>query len=197
VEYGRHQSLVEQMRAANFTEDEFDALNASLRASNNLAVLELEVMNRVAPRIARGVDSAYFSDIAPEYQRLVDPAYLAEKGVIMSAIGDFIARVEGRTVDAVERARSDTRSLTVVQIAILGLLVLVGVVAMVRARRIVLRPLGELAVATQQFAAGNYEQRVRIRGVSELEGLASAFNNMAAAVESDVARAWFEGPVSA
>ena len=84
VEYGPPESLVDQMRAAHFTEDEFDALNASLRASNNLALVELEVMERVAPRIARGVDSTYFSDIAPEYQRLVDATYLAEKGVIMA-----------------------------------------------------------------------------------------------------------------
>ena len=188
IEYGKAESLVDQMRAAHFTQDEFDALNASLRASDNLAVLELEVMNRVTSRIARGVDSAYFSDIAPDYQRLVDPAYLAEKGVIMGAIGDFIGRVEARTVRAVERARSTNRALSVVQIVILGLIVLVGVVAMVRARRVVLRPLGSLAVATQQFAAGNYEQRVRIRGAAELEGLAAAFNTMAAAVQSDVSR---------
>ncbi|MDQ4097759.1 MAG: hypothetical protein M3144_07835 [Actinomycetota bacterium] len=54
VEYGPPESLVDQMRAAQFTEEEFNALNASLRASNSLAVLELEVMDRVALRIARG-----------------------------------------------------------------------------------------------------------------------------------------------
>ena len=188
VEYGKPESLVDQMRAANFTQDEFDALNASLQASNNLALLELEVMDRVALRIAQGVDSAYFPDIAPHYQRLVDPAYLAEKGVIMSAIDDFVDRVEERTQNAVERARSISRALSVAQMGILGLIVLVGVAAMVRARRVVLRPLGELAGATEQFAAGNYESRVDIRGVSELETLASAFNTMATAVESDVAR---------
>jgi signal transduction histidine kinase/HPt (histidine-containing phosphotransfer) domain-containing protein/ActR/RegA family two-component response regulator len=188
VEYGRPESLVDQMRAADFTEGEFDALNASLDASNDLAVLELEVMNRVASRIARGVDSSYLSDVAPDYQRLVDPFYLAEKGVIMSAIGDFVARVEARTLSAVERARSESRALSVVQIVILALIVLIGVAGMVRASRVVLRPLGELAAATEQFAAGNYESRAHIRGVSELEALASAFNAMARAVQSDVSR---------
>jgi signal transduction histidine kinase/CheY-like chemotaxis protein/HPt (histidine-containing phosphotransfer) domain-containing protein len=188
VEYGEPSSLVDLMRAAHFTEDEFNALNASLRASNNLAQLELEVMDRVAPRIARGVDSTYFSDIAPEYQRLVDPAYLTEKGVIMGAIGDFVARVETRTLDAVERAHSTSRTLSVVQIVILGSIVRVAVVAMVRATRVLLRPLGELAAATQQLATGDYRRRVGIRGVCELELLASAFNAMAAAIESDVTR---------
>ena len=191
VRYGRPESLVDQMRAADFTREEFEALNASLRASNDLAIVETEVMDRVAARIARGVDSTYFSDIAPEYQRLVDRAYLAQKGVIMGAVGDFIARVEQRTLDAVERARSTSRTFSVVQIVILGLTVLVGLVAMVRASRVVLRPLAELAGATQRIAAGDYDQRVRVRGVSELETLATAFNTMTMAIQSDISRREF------
>jgi signal transduction histidine kinase/CheY-like chemotaxis protein/HPt (histidine-containing phosphotransfer) domain-containing protein len=187
VEYGPPESLVDRMRAAHFTEAEFNALNASLGVSNNLARLELDVMDRVAQRIARGVDGAYFSDVASDYQRLVDPSYLAEKGVIMGAIGDFIDRVEARTQHAVDSARSTSRTLSLIQIGILGAIVLVAVAAMVRASRVLLRPLGELGAATQQVADGNYGQRVRIRGVSELEILASSFNTMAAAIESDVA----------
>ncbi len=188
IEYGEPESLTDQMRAAGFTAAEFNALDASLQASNSLAILELEIMDRVAPRIARGVDAAYASDIAPEYQRLVDTDYLAQKGVIMGAIGDFIARVEARTVEAVEGARSTSRSLSVAQLAILALIVLVGVLAMVHATRVVLRPLGALAAATKKFAAGDYQERVRIRGAAEMEALGSAFNTMAAAVQSDVAR---------
>jgi signal transduction histidine kinase/CheY-like chemotaxis protein/HPt (histidine-containing phosphotransfer) domain-containing protein len=188
VEYGEPESLVDQMRAADFTASEFEALNASLRASDALAVLELDVMTRVAPRIARGVDGAYVSDVAPEYERLVDDAYLAEKGVIMSAIGDFIARVEARTASAVDDARSRTRALSAFQIIILGLVILVGIVAMARASRVVLRPLGTLVSATEHFAAGTYDERVDVRGASELETLAGAFNSMAAAVQSDMTR---------
>ncbi|MGH9280786.1 MAG: ATP-binding protein [Acidimicrobiales bacterium] len=188
VQYGDPESLVAQMRAAGFAQEEFEALNESLRASNSLAVLELEVMDRVAPRIARGVDSAYVADVAADYQRLVDPGYLAQKGVIMGAISDFIARVEARTADDVQEARSASRALSVLQIVILGLIVLVGVVTMVRARRLVLRPLAELASATERFATGDYQQRVGIRGVSELETLAAAFNAMATSVQSDVTR---------
>ena len=50
-----------------------------------------EVMDRVAARIARGVDATYLSDVAPEYRRLVDSDYLAEKGVIMGSIDEFVA----------------------------------------------------------------------------------------------------------
>ena len=188
VRYGPPESLVDQMRAAGFTEDEFEALNASLRASDGLAKLELEVMDRVAARIARGVDATYLSDVAPEYRRLVDADYLAQKGVIMAAIDDFVARVEARTLRAVEDARSTSRALSVVQMLVLGLIVLLAVAAMRRARRVVLNPLAVLAGATQRFATGDYRQRVDCAGVSELEELAGAFNSMAAAVQSDVER---------
>jgi signal transduction histidine kinase/CheY-like chemotaxis protein/HPt (histidine-containing phosphotransfer) domain-containing protein len=188
VEYGDPESLVDQMRAADFTDAEFDALNASLRASNDLAILELEVMERVAPRIAEGVDSSYLSDVAPEYARLVDQAYLAEKGVIMGAIGDFIDLVEARTLRAVEEARDTGRTLSIVQVVMLGLIVLAGLAALRRTNRVVLRPLEELVAATQVVAAGDYHERVDVHGVSELEGLSSAFNRMATAIQSDVAR---------
>ena len=51
-------------------------------------------MDRVARRIRRGVDATYVADVRRDYQRLVDDAYLAEKGVIMDAIDDFIDLVE-------------------------------------------------------------------------------------------------------
>jgi signal transduction histidine kinase/CheY-like chemotaxis protein/HPt (histidine-containing phosphotransfer) domain-containing protein len=187
VEYGRPESLVDEMRAARFTAPEFDALNASLRASNDLAALEQEVMERVERRIRRGVDDSYFADVQRDYQLLVDDAYLAEKGVIMDAVDHFIALVDRRTLRDVDRVRSENRNLFVAQIAILGLIVLAGVAAMVILTRVALRPLGRLIAATRRIAAGDYGERAEIRAVSELEHVAGAFNEMADAVQSDVA----------
>jgi hypothetical protein len=53
VRYGKPESLIDQMRAVHFTSDEFAALAASLRASNSLAKRELDVMDRVQPRIRK------------------------------------------------------------------------------------------------------------------------------------------------
>src|SRR5438445_149688 len=91
VRYGPAQSLTAQMRAAHFAPDEFRALQAALGASNGLAGLERSVMAQAAARIRRGVDAGYTAEIAPHYQRLVDHAYLARKGVIMGAVERFIA----------------------------------------------------------------------------------------------------------
>ena len=186
VRYGPRESLVEQMRKANFTSAEFDALNASLTASNDLARLELEVMQRVGRRIRRGVDDGYLADVRRDYARLVDRAYLAEKGVIMDAIDRFIDLVDTRTRSAVERARADNDALSIVQIAILALIVLVGAGAMAVVSRVVVRPLGQLAAATRRIAGGDYDQRADVRGVAELEQVAGAFGEMAAAIRSDI-----------
>ena len=187
VDYGPPESLRQQMRAADFTPAEFAALDASLRASNDLAQLELDVMNRVEPRIRQGVDSAYFADVYPEYRRLVDDAYLVEKGVIMDAIGRFIALVDERTLSDVEGVRDDNRTLFAVQIAILVLIVVAGIAALVVLSRVALRPLGDLIAATRRIAGGHYGERTDIRAVAELEHVAGAFNEMADAVQSDIA----------
>lgn len=49
--------------------------------------------------------------------------------------------------------------------------------------RRVLRPLSEMMGMTQQFAAGNYEARVVVRGGDELAQLAASFNRMADALQ--------------
>jgi signal transduction histidine kinase/HPt (histidine-containing phosphotransfer) domain-containing protein/FixJ family two-component response regulator len=186
IEYGPPESLVAQMRDADFTAAEFAALAASLRASDGLARLEVDVMDRVERRIRRGVDAAYRADVARDYQRLVDRAYLREKGVIMNAIARFIDLVEARTRREVERVRSDNDALFAVQIAILALIVLVGAGAMIVLSRIVVRPVGRLAAATRRIAGGDYGERTDVRGVAEVEQVAGAFNEMADAIQADI-----------
>ena len=187
VRYGPPLSLTDQMRAADFTPEEFEALAASLAASNDLAQLELEVMDRVAVRIERGIDGTYLADVYPEYQRLIDDNYLAEKGVIMNAVGDFIDLVDRRTLADVERVRSGNRTLFAAQVGTLGAIVLVGVASLLVLNRVVLRPLDGLIAATRRFADGDYEERADERSVAELRRLAGAFNEMATAIQSDVA----------
>ena len=187
VRYGPPLSLTDQMRAARFAPEEFEALEASLRASNDLAVLEVEVMDEVAPRIVAGVDDTYLADVRTPYQRLVDDHYLAEKGKIMAAVETFVGLVDRRTLADVERLRSDNRRLFGVQLGILGAIVIVSAAAMVVVARRVLRPLDRLVGATNQFAEGDYGERADLRAVTDLERLAGAFNQMAEAIQRDVA----------
>ena len=186
VDYGARESLVQQMRDADFTPAEFRALRASLHASDGLAKLELDVMDRVARRISRGVDETYFADVRRDYRRLVDRAYLADKGVIMNAIGRFIDLVETRTRRDVEAVRASNDTLFGVQIAILALIVLVGLGAMAVVSRVAVRPLDRLADTTRRIAGGDYGERADIHAVAELEQVAAAFNEMADSIQSDI-----------
>ncbi|HET7487531.1 MAG TPA: ATP-binding protein [Acidimicrobiales bacterium] len=187
VRYGPPLSMVAQMRAARFSAAEFAALNQALAASEGLAGVELAVMDQVATRIARGVDDSYLADVAPQYRRLVDHDYLAQKGVIMGAVDRFGRLVDRRTATAVVEVRADTRRLVAVQIGIILLLVVVGVAAVVWLSRTAVRPLGRLATATRRVADGHYDERVEVRAVADLEDVAGAFNEMAGAVQRDVA----------
>jgi signal transduction histidine kinase/CheY-like chemotaxis protein/HPt (histidine-containing phosphotransfer) domain-containing protein len=187
VRYGKPQSLTDQMRAVHFTPDEFAALAASLRASNTLAKREVRVMNRVEPRIRKGVDDAYFADVYPVYRQLIDHEYLAQKGAIMAAIDRFIALVDLRTTNAVDDVRSRNRNLVGAEIAVLVLIVLVGLAARVVLTRLAVRPLARLIAATRRIADGDYAHRAEIRAVRELERVADAFNEMGAAIQSDAA----------
>ncbi|MBO9532600.1 MAG: response regulator [Solirubrobacteraceae bacterium] len=187
VKYGQPQSLIDQMRAEEFAPAEFKALTNALNASNGLAELERRIMARVAPRIRAGVGEGYSQDVADEYTRLVDGAYLEQKGTIMQAIRRFTQLVDARTAHEVDDAAHATQRLAALQIAIVGLIAIVGVLAMFVLARVALRPLARLLSSTRRIAAGDYAERARIRGVSDLEQLAGAFNEMATAVETDIA----------
>lgn len=187
VKYGNPQSLDAQMRAERFAPAEFAALSTALNTSNVLAQLEKDVMRDVAPRIAAGLDATYSKDVADEYRRLVDLNYLVQKGRIMRAIRRFTELVEARTQADVQSAAEANRRLAIVLIAIVGVIALVGLLTMVLLSRVALRPLARLLSSTRRIAAGDYSERVEIRAVSDLEQLAGAFNEMASAVETDVA----------
>jgi signal transduction histidine kinase/CheY-like chemotaxis protein len=105
----------------------------------------------------------------------------------MAAVGHFVDLVDQRTLADVEHARDDGRELVGVELAILVAIVLVTAGALLVTKRRALDPLDELMDASGRIAAGDYTERARVQGVSELERVAGAFNAMAAAVEADVA----------
>ena len=187
VRRGPPAALTELMRRAHFSNDEFAALAASLRASNDLALLELQMMNMVAPRIAAGVDRDYLREVAPRYARLVDDNYHAQKRKIMEAIDRFTALVDARTARRAQDLQGSTDRLLAVQTAILVLLAAVLAAALVVAARSIVRPLSRLADVTRRITLGDWSQRAEPHGVAELTQLAGDFNEMADAIENDLA----------
>jgi signal transduction histidine kinase/DNA-binding NarL/FixJ family response regulator len=187
IRTGPPASLTELMRRADFSAAEFTALNASLRASDHLARLEERVMDDVAPRIAQGVDRGYLGDVAARYRRLVDDAYHREKGRIMSAIERFTKLVDARTSARTADLQARTEKLLVSQTGILVLLGITLLLTLALAARQIARPLARLTAVTRRIAGGDWSERAPAEGVAELRELAGDFNEMADAVERDLA----------
>ncbi|HEX4362946.1 MAG TPA: ATP-binding protein [Solirubrobacteraceae bacterium] len=187
VRTGPPTSLQELMRRAHFSAAEFAALNASLGASDHLAQLEKRVMDEVAPRTAQRDDPSYLAEIAPQYRLLVDDAYHREKGRIMAAIERFTALVDSRTSAQAGALQSRTERLLVSQTGILVLLGITLLVTLALAIRTIARPLTRLTAVTRRIAGGDWSQRAPAEGAAELRELARDFNEMADAVENDLA----------
>jgi signal transduction histidine kinase/CheY-like chemotaxis protein/HPt (histidine-containing phosphotransfer) domain-containing protein len=185
---GPPESLTTLMKDAGFTPQEFTALDASLNASNALALLEERVMAAVAKRIAaHGVGRSFLSAAEPEYLRLVDANYFHQKGTIMGAIGRFTTLVNDHAAAREATLQSRTATLLVVQTVMLVLLgiTLLGTLAL--AARLIGRPLARLTSVTRRIAGGDWSQKAPAGGVAELRELAENFDEMAEAVQSDLA----------
>ncbi|WP_205698327.1 ATP-binding protein [Conexibacter sp. SYSU D00693] len=184
VRRGAPASLTELMRRAHFAPEEFSALAASLRASNELAELEVRVMDELARR-----DPPRGSPLRTRaYERMVDDHYHAEKGRIMAAIDRFTELVDARTARRAEQLQARTDRLLVAQTAVLVVLLAVLIATLAVVGRAVVRPLSRLADVTRRITHGDWSGRARPEGVRELAQLAGDFNEMADTVERDLAR---------
>ena len=188
IQYGPPKSLEQLMREAHFTDDEFRVLNTSREASDELAQIEIEVMKRVGQRIAAGVDAHYIDDVYPDYKLLTDARYNAYKDRIMAAVQKFEVIVDHRTLREVETLRMRSQRLLTSQISFLALLLLFSGTAFVLAERLLSRPLTDLMHNTRRIAAGDYGQRVGGYALTELQRLGGTFNEMAGAIQRDIAR---------
>ena len=188
VRYGPAKSLDQMMRDAGFSTAEFEALDASRQASDELAKIEIEVMEQVGRRIAAGVDARYIDDIHPQYLRLVDASYLGHKDRIMAAVEQFQRLLDARTRAEVEALRGRSDRLIRSQIGFLALMLVFSVVAFLISERALTRPLHQLMELTRRIAGGDYGQRVGSHGLHELNQLGATFNHMAEAIQTDIAR---------
>jgi signal transduction histidine kinase/CheY-like chemotaxis protein/HPt (histidine-containing phosphotransfer) domain-containing protein/HAMP domain-containing protein len=186
VRVGPPVSLPELMRRARFSPEEFALLDASLRASDRLARLELETMDAVAARIARGTGGRYLLDVAPAYERLVDPAYHREKRSIMAAIERFVRVVDLRTSQRAGLLQDRTDRLLIAQSVVLAALGLMLVLLLTYATRSVVRPLERLTELTRRIRGGDWTAHAGREGVREIRGLADDFEEMTQAVQREL-----------
>ncbi|MDB5972241.1 MAG: response regulator [Hydrocarboniphaga sp.] len=187
LQLGPPKSLTDLMREAQFTAQEFDALNASRSISDRLAQIETEVMSGLAALAIKPDDPHYAERVQPLYRRLVGADYYGYKDQIMAAIEGFIALVDRRALADIEQLRAQSSGLLRLQIALVAGLILVSIASFIAASRGLVRPLHGLIAITRRIAAGDYGRRVSLRSASELRQLGASFNEMAGAIQADIA----------
>jgi PAS domain S-box-containing protein len=115
-EVQRQGALMDIMRGAGFTEQEFGTINKAKAISDSLTNTEFRAMQLV-PR--GGADRGRAIDM------LFDDNYRSSKAAIMGSIDDFLRAVDARTFAAVDRAQSRATTTRFIFIAV-GILLLVS-----------------------------------------------------------------------
>ncbi|MDB5789237.1 SpoIIE family protein phosphatase [Caballeronia mineralivorans] len=182
--------LKELMRRAGFTTHEFDLLQQSQSRSDKLVNMEKEAF---AAMEGLFMDSAGNLTVRrtpdPGYARslLYGESYQVEKASIMAPIQTFLAAVDARTANALQKL--ERRQLLYVRLALF--VVSAAVIGMVSfgfyIRRRIVNPVYQLVGNMEHVTTGKYGVRNREAGNDELSTLARGFNGMAAAVERHTA----------
>ena len=186
-------SMIERLRAQDFTATELRAAQAVLDASGALQVEEKIAFAATQGLYDRAtgqfVDEGQ-PDLAYAVERVHSPRYEALRAELIRAVGLLSAEVQRRT-DA-ELALARDRLTVAVMVALLANVAMLALaaVAMIGMRRSVLRPIAALVDTAQHFASGVYSRRSdaarQHSQVDELATLATTLDRMAAAIEGEL-----------
>jgi len=187
---GEAVALATLMRRMEFTEQELAKLDEAKARSDALVAMEERAMNAVKGLFA-DADGNYAVRAAPDLElsrRLLhNEDYHDAKAEIMEPIDEFFDMVEARTRAHVEALRQRTVRLQNTALVLLVAAVVLIVVSYVLIRLRVVKRVKALAIAAMRVEAGDYAGRVTLGGRDELGLLGRTFNEMSAAIESDVA----------
>lgn len=199
---GVRRSLIERMKALDFSDDEFIALKKVLAATEAMNKIE-----QVAFAATQGLydpdNGEFVSDGKPRLDfasKLVHGKdYTQLRAELSNAVHDLVERTDKRTHEEMTSATQRLRRLILMSfICMAGTIVLVVLASQVIRQRVLL-PIRRLNEAADRVAAGDYSTRVAPQGqdvsinsnnlgVEELTSLGNTFDSMANAIEGDILR---------
>jgi signal transduction histidine kinase/DNA-binding NarL/FixJ family response regulator len=183
VEVGRPAALLDLAREEELTAPELQRLREAIAASENVADVERGVMGVVA-----GAGGPSAAETERGHDRLASERYNDRRRRIADAVDEFDITVADRAAARVAELENRRDELLLARVVVLGVLGLVVALALFVISRWIAGPLRRLTGVTRRIAGGGYGQRTRPSGVSELNQLAVDFNEMADAIQSDIAR---------
>ena len=183
VEVGDPAALVDLAREEELTAPELQQLRDAIGNSNSLAEVEQSVMRSIARDGGKGAP-----ENTAEERRLASAVYHDRRQRISDSVDEFNGNVADRTEARVAQLEDRRDELLVARGVILAVLGLVVALALVVTARWIVSPLRRLTAVTRRISTGEYGQRTKPSGVSELSQLAVDFNEMADAIQGDIAR---------
>ena len=163
---GQTISLMQLMKDAGFTENEFKLLEQANAKSDGLVGLEVEAMNAVEG-VFKGENGEYTVKRPPTEEDLDRAAILLHskdyheyKSQIMKPIDDFFVALGNRTESVIRKAEDATSFWNLITYSVLGLLVITLMVAGWLIVRRVLSPLTQLQKCMLEIANGNLDLEI-------------------------------------
>lgn len=179
-----------RMREAGFSTEELAVLDRALAIGDQLQKTE-----QIAFAATQGLydpdKGEFVSDGKPNIDfalRLVyGPEYARLQASLTSEVSRLAKLADARTSLSVQASTSRLLNAIVAAGTAMGMLLALALLASFFIERYVLSPMQKFAAVADRIATGDYQTRlVPSKAVAELGTLASAFNNMATAIEEDI-----------
>src|SRR5688572_3569630 len=185
-------SFPTRMREAGFSVDELAALDVALAIGS-----ELERIEQIAFAATQGLydpeKNDFVSDAKPNTDFALKLVYGAQYASLQARLTTELSRLatlaDARTSRSVEQSTARLLQAIVLAGTAMALLLAASLLASLFVYRYVLNPIQKFALTAQRIGAGDYQTRVvPERVVIELNIVASAINDMAAAIDQDITR---------
>jgi signal transduction histidine kinase/CheY-like chemotaxis protein/HPt (histidine-containing phosphotransfer) domain-containing protein len=182
-------SFPQRMREAGFSAEELRSLGEALQISDRLHNIAFAATQGLYDPEKR----EFVSDAKPDMDFVRKLIYGEEYARLQARLSLELARLaklaDARTSRSVERATRALLQAIVLAGAAMAMLLALGLLVSLFINRYVLRPIQTFAGVADRIAGGDYRSRLSVPGsVAELDVMASAFNNMAGAIEHDIAQ---------
>ena len=185
-------SLAEQMRRMDFDPAEQDALKQIMRATEVLGQSE-QVAFAATQGLYDAEHGAFVSDGKPDlgFARglVFGKPYERQGAALADAVAHLGQLTDARTAGDVQNASERLRRFVRVAVSVDVVVAMLVMLALWGVNRRVLRPIAQLAHTAERFAEGNYAARSSLAtgGMQELDALAHALDQMAGAIQDDLA----------
>ena len=182
-------SIVDLMKQAGFTDQEFAKLNEAQSLSTALIKTEDIAMHMVKGEYDDGTGKFTKKD-TPDLEKarklVHDDVYEKEAAAIMRPINEFEKLMDQRTSAELAKARSDGGKAYIVALIMLGLMVAISVAVLYALYVLIKKQLDHGLVAAEKLATGDLTAKLEVERDDEIGRLMAAINGIGQGLASVV-----------